>query len=106
MNYPLLVFDVCSLDTPHILSGEIDTRTFVRPKKKRGQAFGDAINDENRNTLQKRGLYSGVHNFLTTLDTTTDLPIMSGNTVACVNYFRSKSFKIVHDICEKSVSQQ
>lgn len=48
---------MCVALTPHILSGEIDTRTFVRPKKKRGQAFDDAINDENRNSLQKRGLY-------------------------------------------------
>lgn len=38
-------------------TGEIDTRTFVRPKKKRPLAFGEAINDENRNSLLKRGLY-------------------------------------------------
>lgn len=48
---------VCDALTRHVLSGEIDTRTFVRSKKKRSLAFGEAVNDENRNSLLKRGLY-------------------------------------------------
>ena len=47
---------VCCFDQC-ILSGEIDTRTFVRSKKKRSLGFGEAVNDENRNSLLKRGLY-------------------------------------------------
>ncbi|MPC20558.1 hypothetical protein E2C01_013507 [Portunus trituberculatus] len=35
-------------------AGEIDTRTFVRSKKKRSLGFGEAVNDENRNSLLKR----------------------------------------------------
>ncbi|KAK4290686.1 hypothetical protein Pmani_036432 [Petrolisthes manimaculis] len=45
---------ILSPESPPSSRGEIDTRTFVRPKKKRPMAFGEAINDENRNSLLKR----------------------------------------------------
>lgn len=45
---------VLSPESPPSSRGEIDTRTFVRPKKKRSLLFGDAVNDENRNSLLKR----------------------------------------------------
>lgn len=45
---------VLSPESPPSSRGEIDTRTFVRPKKKRGMAFGDTFNDENRNSLLRR----------------------------------------------------
>ncbi|XP_045599162.1 SLAIN motif-containing protein 2 isoform X2 [Procambarus clarkii] len=45
---------VLSPESPPSSRGEIDTRTFVRPKKKRSQVFGDAVNDENRNSLLRR----------------------------------------------------
>ncbi|XP_037788588.1 SLAIN motif-containing protein 2-like isoform X2 [Penaeus monodon] len=45
---------VLSPDSPPSSRGEIDTRTFVRPKKKRSLVFGDAVNDENRNSLLRR----------------------------------------------------
>ncbi|XP_071531832.1 uncharacterized protein [Panulirus ornatus] len=45
---------VLSPESPPSSRGEIDTRTFVRPKKKRSLVFGDAVNDENRNSLLKR----------------------------------------------------
>ncbi|XP_050690307.1 SLAIN motif-containing protein 2-like isoform X2 [Eriocheir sinensis] len=45
---------VLSPESPPSSRGEIDTRTFVRSKKKRSLAFGEAVNDENRNSLLKR----------------------------------------------------
>ncbi|KAK7074994.1 hypothetical protein SK128_009190 [Halocaridina rubra] len=44
---------VLSPESPPSSRGEIDSRTFVRPKKKRSP-FVDAVNDENRNSLLKR----------------------------------------------------
>ncbi|KAG0723127.1 SLAIN motif-containing protein 2 [Chionoecetes opilio] len=47
---------VLSPESPPSSRGEIDTRTFVRGKKKRPPlAFGEAVSDENRNSLLKRG---------------------------------------------------
>ncbi|XP_053644749.1 SLAIN motif-containing protein 2 isoform X1 [Cherax quadricarinatus] len=44
---------ILSPESPPSSRGDIDTRTFVRPKKKRSQ-FGEAVNDENRNSLLRR----------------------------------------------------
>lgn len=44
---------ILSPESPPSSRGEIDTRTFVRPKKKRSIPYGE-INDENRNMLIKK----------------------------------------------------
>ncbi|CAL4066111.1 unnamed protein product, partial [Meganyctiphanes norvegica] len=49
---------ILSPESPPSSRGEIDTRTFVRPKKKRSIPYGE-VNDENRNMLLKREEGSG-----------------------------------------------